>query len=593
MRKVNFRLISALLLTSSITIYSCVDNDYDLTKDIDLTISVGGSEFAIPGGMTEEIKLSKVLKLEDEDLVKTDENGNYFLLKKAERTTANEFPITSQIKVDGFTVQAPDIDPINMRVSFGNSWSKGTRAGGNERFSVDVEPASSEFEIYQDGIPEELKKLSTITTDMTARIKFSFNQQNINRLYLENIKIKFPEYIISNELTADHCLIIQNQVVSKGSVGFSRNVRIQGIDCNVLPSGEGLNSDNHSISISGEVTISGSVYVNQGDVIGSPIFPMSFSLMADVDLGAIIPKEIKGVVKPNISIEPSAIKLDGMPDFLSDDEVRLDVKNPMVYLTTQNGSPVEATLNGKLTSYKTDLDGSIAGPVNFTIPAIGSGEQQFCISAMKTEIQNTTNIIVPDLGTLVERIPDEIRFSIDAGATDKEVTVELNKEYTLAADYEVNVPFVFGEKLSIVYKDTIDGWMEDIKDYEVQLVQATATAYNKIPLALIFTAEAITLDAKGEPVVLDGVDIKVRTNGSETDNTIKTGDSSEAGVATPIVIEIRETKAGSIKQLDGLFLRATAKSSAEADGKQLNENQSLQLKNVRLKVPGGLKVDLN
>ena len=39
---------------------SCVNNDYDINGDIDFTITFGGSEFAIPGGSTEEIKLTKV-----------------------------------------------------------------------------------------------------------------------------------------------------------------------------------------------------------------------------------------------------------------------------------------------------------------------------------------------------------------------------------------------------------------------------------------------------------------------------------------------------------------------------------------------------
>lgn len=585
MRKETFKLISALFLTSSFTMYSCVDNDYDLTKDIDLTISVGGSEFAIPGGMTEEIKLSKVLELEDEDLVKTDENGDYFLLKKAEK------PTTNTIKIDDFTVAAPKIKPIQLDIRFADPLRMLTKAGSGDKYSYEVETTFSEpFQIQQNGLPEELKKLSTIKTDITAQIKFTFVQNYINRLWFEDIKIEFPEYIISNELT-NHCLIIKNESVVRNG-GLTKTIHIQGIDCKALPQGEGLDSDNHSLNITGKVSIGGMVYVTENDFSNTPNFPINLSLKTDVALGNIKAKEITGVVKPDIDIQADPILLNGIPDFLADDEVRLDVKNPMVFLTVNNGSPVEARVDGKLSSYKKDKQEAIAGPIDFTIPSIEANKEQvFCISALETLNPNTNNIVVPDLGLLVNQIPDEIRFTIDAEATDKEVDIKLNNQYTLTTDYEVNVPFVFGKNLSIVYKDTIDGWMEDIEDYEVQLVHATATAINKIPLALIFTAEAITVDSKGEPALLDGVDIKVRTNGSESDNVIKTG--NESGVETSLVIEIKETKAGSIKKLDGLFLRATAKSSDEADGKQLNENQSLQLKNLKLKVPGGLKIDLN
>ena len=47
------------------------------------------------------------------------------------------------------------------------------------------------------------------------------------------------------------------------------------------------------------------------------------------------------------------------------------------------------------------------------------------------------------------------------------------------------------------------------------------------------------------------------------------------------------------EKLDGLAFEIVAASGTDAQGQQLNENQTLQLKNVRLKVPGGAIVDLN
>ena len=67
MEKRHLRLIP-IVLSASLFTFSCVDNDYDLTDDIDLTIQVGGSEFAIPGGETEPILLSKILDIEEDAL---------------------------------------------------------------------------------------------------------------------------------------------------------------------------------------------------------------------------------------------------------------------------------------------------------------------------------------------------------------------------------------------------------------------------------------------------------------------------------------------------------------------------------------------
>jgi hypothetical protein len=49
---------AALLLTSFGITTSCIDNSYDLNKDIDMTISAGGEHLAIPVGYTERIKSS-------------------------------------------------------------------------------------------------------------------------------------------------------------------------------------------------------------------------------------------------------------------------------------------------------------------------------------------------------------------------------------------------------------------------------------------------------------------------------------------------------------------------------------------------------
>lgn len=50
-------LISGLLLG----LFSCIDNDYDLNKDINLEISVGGN-LSLPIGKTDTIRLSRMIE---------------------------------------------------------------------------------------------------------------------------------------------------------------------------------------------------------------------------------------------------------------------------------------------------------------------------------------------------------------------------------------------------------------------------------------------------------------------------------------------------------------------------------------------------
>lgn len=56
------RLIKASLWTTALSPFffaSCVDDSYDLTKDIDMTITVGG-DLSIPGSGTENSRWKKL-----------------------------------------------------------------------------------------------------------------------------------------------------------------------------------------------------------------------------------------------------------------------------------------------------------------------------------------------------------------------------------------------------------------------------------------------------------------------------------------------------------------------------------------------------
>ena len=78
-------LIAAVILLTSLGVTtSCIDNSYDLNKDIDMTISAGGEHLAIPVGYTERITLDKIIELNSEDDLKVLDNGEYHLLKEDE-----------------------------------------------------------------------------------------------------------------------------------------------------------------------------------------------------------------------------------------------------------------------------------------------------------------------------------------------------------------------------------------------------------------------------------------------------------------------------------------------------------------------------
>ena len=91
---------------SFLLLASCVDEAYDLGKDLDLTIQVGG-DLRLPGCNTEEITLKDLFDLDEDDpdnVIKTDAAGFYSLCKSGEGSDS-EIDIR---KVDVEDVEAMD-----------------------------------------------------------------------------------------------------------------------------------------------------------------------------------------------------------------------------------------------------------------------------------------------------------------------------------------------------------------------------------------------------------------------------------------------------------------------------------------------------
>lgn len=596
MKNKHLKLVSCALMASLFSTSSCVDNDYDLMEDIDLTIQVGGSEFAIPGGETEPIKLSKILDIEEDGVVKIDEDGNYFLLQ--EGTESN-----TRIFVDRFSVASPWIEPLLIEPGIELPINGGGMLPPGERFpgTLEKNKFTTSFGMVlpdEQGnkLPDELISASYIKANLVANLDFTLEQDIVNAMRLDDIRIEFPEYFVSNDLDSKGVLTLTNQNVTR-SGGYHKTIYITAIDLDKLNSEtQGTGIKEGKLDIKGVVKINGTVSVLSDD-INVQHSSHQIELKAVITLGDMEVNAVTGVVQPDIDINIDPVTLSDLPDFLNDDEVRLDVYNPMVFFMANNQTPVKAIADGVITAWKKNEDGSERQlgdpqnkPVDFSLKIAKEKEQKFCLSPIDTILPGTKWVKVEYLPTLITEIPDEFRFNIDAYASDEPTEVELNREYFIKTDYEVNVPFVFGENLSIVYKDSVDGWNSDLQDYEVEMIKATANVINKIPLGLHFTADALQLNERGESILLSDVSAVVKVNG-DANGIIAAGTATDPK-DTPIVIEITELKPGAVKKLDGLAFKAVAASKGMS-GQQLNENQTLQLKNVRLKVPGGVKVDLN
>lgn len=78
---------------------SCVDNDYDLDKDWNLVVNVGGGQLSVPGSSTELFSLEKLLDLDPESSIKAADQaiaaqyalsvGDYVLIQSGDPSEGN------------------------------------------------------------------------------------------------------------------------------------------------------------------------------------------------------------------------------------------------------------------------------------------------------------------------------------------------------------------------------------------------------------------------------------------------------------------------------------------------------------------------
>lgn len=73
-------LLASLVLASPVVFHSCINKDYDLTKDFDNTITIDG-DISAPIGNSETIVASDLLDIEEDglDILSVDSDGNYSL----------------------------------------------------------------------------------------------------------------------------------------------------------------------------------------------------------------------------------------------------------------------------------------------------------------------------------------------------------------------------------------------------------------------------------------------------------------------------------------------------------------------------------
>ncbi len=581
----------------------CTDSDFDLSK-IDSTIGIGGDGFVLPTNDTEDIILDDILDLKNSDFVKIDENtGNYIFYKNGDDcTTAHPFinkVTVSQKKIDdGYELEIPT-----------SSFMSAAKRARARRVSVPMVNVSNkvvEFK-YSGAVSSDILDLKTAS--VSSNVKITVNLNNDLKKCISTFKtltLTLPSYMELD--VTDYSPKTMTYDKSTGKVEFtnvstSSPIYLTGVINKLyfdkssvagshLTFTSGKQSSDGTVDLLGEVTAA----VTFDDVNTDQVQPTSrLVLTAKMQMGAITINSAYGKFDPAIDLSNlGQVDINNVPDFLSDKDVTINLYNPYIELTVNSDLSIGGKLSGKIIA-EDENGNKLASVVVPQLTIKPNHENHLCIYKRAEGLDLTKyddSKQVANLSDLMTKIPKKLRFEADANAdATTYAEIQLGHSYTVAPSYSVSAPLAFDENAQIVYRDSIDGWHDDIKDLDLAdgaYIELTSDIVNKLPANLTVSAKA--MDTEGKEMSTDRIEVVVS-------NTVKGTEDATKPATTPITITLKEKQKGAFKDLDGLKFKIEA---ASGDGEgclkgvTLNAyNQTLKASNLKVRLVGKLIADFN
>ena len=588
-----------MTLVAGCSMTSCIDDTYDMSKDIDMTMGLGSQGLQLKVGNTEKIWLSDVLEVDKEEMLETTSSGTFYLVKADKADFSFNVPsFNASVNVAKLTPNLPMLTFDDLKNVLAGSGLNINELTINKDWTTKKVPLKVEStDLFTlSNLPKEIKNLKRIIpAKESSKVKVSLeiianstNQKFVIDSY-NNLQVTLPDFFKLKgrennkiDLGSGSNLNTKNLTIAEFEVEALELEGEKGVD---LSNGKNLEVSGH-YAVSGEFSIKASekfvvksgdettirVTIQVGDQKGRDKVNVSFA-------------EVQGVFNPDINpnISPINISKD-IPEFLTDPEVRIMASNPTFRLdVNMNQVPVELNLWGKLYGVKGGKNiAEVRIPGTNVVSLTGKKESviYFCQEGQPFDpngvAEGASIYRINNLNDMVETIPDVIKVDFNdnkISLSDKLTSIGLGKQYKASLDYSVYVPFKFNSGLKIVYDEVIEDMNDDLQDLASEGAKISAVIDNKVPLALQLTA--VLLDKKGNEI--PGVTVSIL--------------EVPANAETPIDLTVKFANPTDLQKLDQISLKV--KAQTVANGVTLTSDQYIQLNDIRLTLLGQIIADLN
>ena len=556
MKKSTVAPLLACLLLSPLAFTSCTDDHYDL-NEVDSTIGVGSDGLRLPTSSTDEIQLSDVLELNESDVVKIQENGDYmFEQDGGDVTPARPKIDIIQISKQSTTSEALVI-PKNLITGIN---AMGKKTGVRKADNIVQKAAVNQFD-FSGNKPAEVLSLKTVSVDANIKLAVSFSSALKSCVTkIAKLSLNMPSYMSFTASTTSGDLSVNGNKITLANISTANEITLN-IDINALDFKSGNNGtlaiEGGKIKMDGTVVMG--VEISPSDINLSGLTSGDLSITSQIQFPDFKVTGAQGRFSPTIDLgNLGEATINNVPDFLKDGNVVVDLANPQIWLTTNSDLTLDGYVDGVIKAYK---KGQVIASVNvngINIQANATSKICICRNASLVDGSMFTQVIeVPTLSTLIRTIPDKLVFEADARAdSQNEYAITFGRQYNISPSYTIKAPIAFAEDARIVYNDSIEDMNKDLKDLdfaEGTYINVDANVENKVPAHLTVSAYAVDVNGKR----MNDVSIVVS-------DVVAGSPDGTTPVVTPLNVKVQQNKPGVLKNVDKLMF--TIEGSAKENG---------------------------
>lgn len=412
---------------------------------------------------------------------------------------------------------------------------------------------STLIEIPTIDLPKEILSLDSIILGDEAVLELTVDITKMPKLsspLMVDFALEFPELFVFMPGMVDDQNVWSFEEDFKGKL--KKSLYIKGLKFDGKNLGGKLDI-NEMIKYDAGVSVTDPT-VNSDDLKGDTI-----SVAVEVKLSGVNFKSVFGKVDPGIEPILQEVEIGGLPDFLKDTSIVLDI-NPVLAIQTASNLGIPVITNIKLIPVINNVDQLEKAQditLNLTRSATeaDTAKNYFWIASDSAGMPDNYQLLETNLKELFSTIPEKLKMEIQA-ETDISVQheVDLDANYFMDVNYDVSVPLSFGQDFNLTIRDTIS----DLDSTIIEMafagggLELFGTISNSIPMEL--DIQIIPIDKFNEIIPIETITQKIQSgkvDGSATDSDLS--------------LRILDSD-GLLKDLSGFILEFTASSNETVAG---------------------------